>query len=118
MGSRLSTENYPGIRFHTRKMPEGRWELLATEEEEPDLFAYDMIGLDECKEWDALAEAIFPDAELQVQTEQGRHFLDRDGNEYFPGGDRNRSASRRDWRFPEEADWISFNLNVCFTLEF
>lgn len=86
MGSRLSTENYPGIRFHTRKTPEGRWELLATEEEEPDLFAYDMIGLDECKEWDALAEAIFPDAELQVQTEQGRHFLDRDGNEYFPAG--------------------------------
>lgn len=66
LGSCLSIGDYPGIRFHSRKLPEGRWELLATEEEEPDLFAYNMIGLDECEEWDALAEAIFPDAELQL----------------------------------------------------
>lgn len=56
--------------------------------------------------------------ELRVQTEHGRHFLDEEGNEYFPGWDWNFSAARKDWRFPDEADWIPFNLNVCFTLEF
>lgn len=121
LGSCLSVGDYPGIRFHIRKTPEDGWELLSTEEEDEDLSDYtviELIELDDCEDWDALAEAIFPDAELQVQTERGRHFLDGDGNEYFPGWDWEISATREDWGFPEAADWIPFNLNVCFTLEY
>lgn len=113
LNSDLSISDFPGIQFHIRHAPQGVWSVIANSEEEPEKFGYDLLGLYEAEEWEVLLGMIFPDVDLRIEA-PGYHFLDEEGNEYFLGWDWEFSASRADWGFPEDADWIPFDLEKDF----
>lgn len=115
LNSDLSIPERPGIQFHTRRTPDGIWELVENAEDTPEFFELYLLGFYDQQDWEGLAGVIFPDLELRLAG-PGHHFLDGEGNEYFPGWDWELSASRADWGFPEDADWIPYDLDACFAV--
>lgn len=105
-----------GIGLYVKRTPEGVWSVAV---EPADAMEDDASEDDweEGDEWDEFPELdwgkLLPAVSIHRQEQNRRaFFLDDEGNEYFTCLDWALHFTRSDWGFPEDADWIPFDLEI------
>lgn len=71
------------------------------------------VGLDLVRSADGVWSVIEDAGDVRAEElPEGVAYLDEEGNQYFPWLAWRHRLTRSDWGFPEDADWIPFDLEI------